>query len=833
MLVVLAIGYYASLTAQTTVTFNYTGNYQDWVVPPCVTSISVDVRGADGGNANTAQGGNGARVTHPAIPVTPGQTLRIYVGGSGTMPTGGWNGGGNGYAGVGGSTGSAGGGGASDIRVAPYALANRLIVAGGGGGASGGNPSNAAGGAGGCANGVNGAGSPYTGTGGVGGSQVAGGNGGPPWGGGQWGFPGSLGQGGNGGYYAYASGGGGGGGYYGGGGGGSDNCCQWANGGGAGGGGSSFTPAGGVCTANFNNGAGQVSITYIGIPPALAASNTGPYCEGDQIDLSITAGGTQYDWAGPNGYVANNIQNPSIVGATTAMAGTYTVTITAGAGCTTTATTTVVVNTNPIPSASNTGPYCAGDVIQLNSPTGSATDDWAGPAWAMNDVQNPTIAASTPAMSGTYTVTVTNAQNCSATATTDVLVNPLPTPTATNTGPYCEGDLVQVNSTGGVDYDWTGPAGFNLPNTQNANIPNANMAMNGTYTVTVTDVNNCVSTSTTTMVVNLLPIPVANNDGPYCEGDMISMTSGGGASYAWSGPLGYASVVQNPVIMASTVPMSGTYTVVVTSAQNCSATTTTDVTVTALPIPTASNTGPYCERDTVKLNSTGGTQYAWVGPNTFISTLQNPTIMNSAPAATGTYTVTVTDGAGCVSTTTTSVLVVPSPTAIGLFNPQNPSTLKPEVYFFDESYANITNWLWNVDGATYTTPDFTHTFTNAGQYVVTLLVTNNYGCLDSTSFVITVDPEIGIYIPNSFTPNGDELNEVFYVYGSEWNRMELIIFDRWGNEVFYSTDPTKGWNGRRNNTGDVLMMGTYAYKVYIIDNFGKEHNLMGHINLLR
>jgi len=825
------------LQAQTTVTFNYTGAAQTWTVPACVYNIQVDVRGARGGNANFAAGGNGARVT-ATLAVTPGQVLQINVGGQGALPGAGWNGGGAGRNGFAPGGHSAGGGGASDIRVTPYALANRSVVAGGGGGAAGGT-SPGAGGAGGCANGATGAGSPFTVTGGVGGSQVAGGNGGPPW------FPGvpaavyggngALAVGGIGGLWGDASGGGGGGGYYGGGGGGSDGCCTGGNGGGGGGGGSSFTPGGGVCTQGFNNGNGIVTITYTGGGAIAAPTNTGPYCEGATINLNVPTGVgvTTYDWAGPGGYTALNVQNPTIPGSTIAMSGVYTVTITSPA-CVSTGTTTVVVNPNPVPNATNTGPYCDGNTIQLNSVGGLATDDWTGPGgYAVIDVTNPTIAGATPAMTGDYTVTVTNGFNCSATSVTTVTVNPLPTPTAANTGPYCEGDVVDVTSAGGVDYDWMGPAGFTLSNTQNVTFPAAMMPMNGTYTVTVTDANNCSATATTLMVVNLMPIPVANNDGPYCEGDPINFTSGGGATYNWSGPLGYTNVIQNPTLTPSVVANSGTYTVVVTTAQGCFETATTTVVVTALPIPLASNTGPYCEGDLLELAVVGGTSWSWSGPQSFTSVSQNPTRTNAQPNFSGIYTVVATDGAGCTGTATTDVLVSPTPTAVPQFNPQNPSMLDPEVEFFESSFANIVSYDWNVDGVSYTTNTFNHTFANPGDYPSYLVVTNIFGCFDTTHFNVHVDPMTTIFIPNTFTPNGDGLNEMFSVYGMGWDTMEMIIFDRWGSEVFYSADPAKAWNGSRQNVGELLMEGTYTYKIYIRDIYGDDHNFMGHVNLIR
>ena len=243
----------------TSVNFNYTGSSQNWVVPSCVTSITVNVAGAEGGGAN---GGNGALITGN-INVTPGQTLQIKVGGEGSCPNAGYNGGGLGGSANSTSNNGCGGGGATDIRVAPFQLNDRIIVAAGGGGMGGGN-TDADGGEGGCSSGIAGT-SPF-GVGGGGASQTNGGSGGPPWiSSGNSGNIGSLGIGGNGAIdpcYNLGPGGGGGGGYYGGGGGGSDCFSFGSLGGGGGGGGSSLTPSGFTCIANNNSNDGYVIITY-------------------------------------------------------------------------------------------------------------------------------------------------------------------------------------------------------------------------------------------------------------------------------------------------------------------------------------------------------------------------------------------------------------------------------------------------------------------------------------------------------------------------------------------------------------------------------------------
>ncbi|MES2397537.1 MAG: glycine-rich protein [Bacteroidota bacterium] len=230
-----------------TLTFNYTGAAQAWTVPACVTSITIDVKGSQGGdNGGVSFGGRGGRV-QGTIAVTTGEVLYIYVGGAGAgCATGGYNGGGNTTCMYGNLQNR--GGGASDIRRTPYALGNRLVVAGGGGG-TGYNYNST------CDNGGNGGG--LTGisypvcaeTAATGGTQSSGGAGGV-WTGYAAGSAGVFGTGGDAG--SGTGGGGGGGGYYGGGGGG------W----GGGAGGSSLVPAGGSTTSGVQAGNGQVTITW-------------------------------------------------------------------------------------------------------------------------------------------------------------------------------------------------------------------------------------------------------------------------------------------------------------------------------------------------------------------------------------------------------------------------------------------------------------------------------------------------------------------------------------------------------------------------------------------
>src|SRR4051812_29194354 len=341
--------------------------------------------------------------------------------------------------------------------------------------------------------------------------------------------------------------------------------------------------------------AGTTNVVVNAAPATPTASNGGPYCEGATISLSTPlVSGATYSWTGPNGFTSTQ-QNPTRTNATTADAGTYSVTITVN-GCTSAAgTTNVVVNPTPAtPTASNGGPYCEGATIALFAPAvGGATYSWTGPNGFTSTQQNPTRTNATLADAGTYAVTVTVNGCTSAAGTTDVVVNPSPaTPSASNGGPYCEGATISLSTAlvGGATYSWTGPNGF--PSAlQNPTRTNATTADAGTYSVTVT-VSGCTSAAgTTSVTVNLIPAtPTASHGGPHCAGATRSPSTPGpgGATYAWTGPNGFTSALQNPTRSNATLADVGTYSVTITVGGCTSAAGTTNVVVNATPAtPTA------------------------------------------------------------------------------------------------------------------------------------------------------------------------------------------------------------------------------------------------------
>jgi large repetitive protein len=274
-------------------------------------------------------------------------------------------------------------------------------------------------------------------------------------------------------------------------------------------------------------------------------------------------------------------------------------------------------------------------------------------------------------MSGLYSVTVTVAGCTSPPGTTTVSVNPAPTtPTASSNSPVCVGSTINLtaNTIAGATYSWTGPNGF-TSTSQNPIITSSTTLMSGVYSV-IASVGTCVSSAgTTTVTINPTPTsPIANSNSPVCVGSQINLSSNliPGATYAWSGPNGYLSAIQNPSIPNSTVAMTGTYSLTITVGGCTSLPSTTNVVVNTIPTtPTIASNSPICEGSSINLttNAVTGATYSWTGPNGFTSTSQNPSITGATSAMAGTYSLTVSIGICNSPVGSTTVVVNPLPSA--------------------------------------------------------------------------------------------------------------------------------------------------------------------------
>lgn len=428
----------------------------------------------------------------------------------------------------------------------------------------------------------------------------------------------------------------------------------------------------------------------------------------------------------------------------------YTVTTT-GTCKPATASGTITVNALPAATASNNGPVCVGDRLTLTGgPSGiQYSYSWTGPNGFSSNQQSPNVSNNaTLAMSGTYTLTVTNTlTTCKSSATTDVIVNSNPVATASSNSPVCVGSPINLTGgpSGSYTYLWTGPNGF-TSSLQNPVIPSATTANGGTYTLTVST-GSCQGTASTTVTVNTLPVATASSNSPVCVGTTLSLTggpSGAQYTYSWSGPNGFTSTQQSPVVSTSaTLLMGGTYTLTVrNTTTGCVGTASTSVTVNALPVATASNNGPVCVGTPLVLagGPSGMTTYYWTGPNSFTSNLQNPVVSTSATTAmAGIYTLTVTNSNGCLGTATTTVTVNTLPVATAS---NNGPICAGTPLILTGGPAGMTSYSWtgpNSYTSNLQSPTVSTAATVAMAGVYTLTVTNGTGCTSTVTTTVVVN----------------------------------------------------------------------------------------------
>ncbi len=441
--------------------------------------------------------------------------------------------------------------------------------------------------------------------------------------------------------------------------------------------------AGGSATVNFNAGAsGNYNYIYSTAVckdtlSVLVSSSLSPNIAG--VNSICSGGTTPLTASGGNTYAWSNGSNGSLINVGP---GTYTVTATDATGCT--GSSTKIISSLAAPSASIAGAnsVCSGSTISITASGG------VGYAW--NSGQNT---ANINVGAGTYTVTVTNASGCTASATQ--IINSLAAPTASIAGAnsVCSGSTTSITASGGVGYAW------------NSGQNTANITVNaGTYTVTVTNASGCTASST--KIINTLSAPTAAIAGTnsVCSGSTTSITASGGTGYSWNSGQNTANITVG----------AGTYTVTVTNASGCTASATQIINSLAAPAASIAGANSVCSGSTTSITASGGVGYAWnSGQNT-----ANITV------GAGSYTVTVTNASGCTATSTKIINTLSAPTAAiaGANSVCTGSTILITA-------SGGVGYSWNSGQNT--------TSINAGAGTYTVTVTNASGCTASATQIIS------------------------------------------------------------------------------------------------
>jgi hypothetical protein len=492
------------------------------------------------------------------------------------------------------------------------------------------------------------------------------------------------------------------------------------------------------CISNASNTI-FVNVTPINTP-TITANGPTTFCPGGNVILSSNVVvGVNYQW---------NLNGVAIAGATAATyqavsAGNYTVTQSNGTYTTTSVSTSVAISmVNPTITAGGPTTFFAGSNVSLTANTGTGfTYQWYNNGTIISGATNSSFSAS---MSGSYTVTITNALLCTFTSSaTVVTVNPIPTPNISAGGPttFCAGANVTLSAVAqtGMTYQWY----MNSVIIAGATSATYSATASGAYTFTQTNgsVTSTVSNSIS-VTANPLPSAVITAGGPttFVNGGSVTLSATlvTGMTYQWYNG---ASPISGANSNTYTATLSGNYTLQITSASNCTSTSNAIiVSVGAIPTPTISAGGPttFCNGDSVTLTATvvTGMTYQWYLNGTVISGATNTTIkvFNS-----GSYTFVQTNGAASSSPSSPiSVTVNALPTATitaggptTFYNGSNVVLSSNTGAGFSYQWYNGTTLITGATSSTYTA-------IVSGNYKIK--ITNSFGCFTySTPIAVTVN----------------------------------------------------------------------------------------------
>ncbi len=479
---------------------------------------------------------------------------------------------------------------------------------------------------------------------------------------------------------------------------------------------------------------------------------------------------------------------------------------------------------------------------------------------------------------GNYTVTVTDATGNSSTSVVHISEPTSITITTTNLS-SCGGSAIgsaTASASGGTPgyiYSWnTGQSSQNVTGLGG-----------GTYTITVTDKNGCFDTTTVHILSGAVPNATISGISTICAGQSTSLSASGGIFYKWN--------IGDTTRIITVQPASPTtYSVIVTNANGCTATSSQTVTVNPLPVGKISGLNTICFGESCKLTVSGGSNYLWNTGDTSAS-------ITVSPSDTTTYSVTISTK-GCVgadsTTTTVNVNPLPMPSITGVKSIcLNQSTVLSafggQMYIWNTGAFTQTITVSPKVDTTYSVTVYkngcgsdtllfmtvnpnpvviisgggaimegktTQLTTTSGMLSYAWTPTTGLSCVScfnplaspdvNTNYCVTVidsnncsgkactEIDVGcgdVFVPSAFSPNSDGQNDVLYVRGKCIQSFSFLVFDRWGEKVFESENLAYGWDGKFKN--QLCNSGAYTFYVKGTLYDGSSVSKMGSVILVR
>lgn len=556
-------------------------------------------------------------------------------------------------------------------------------------------------------------------------------------------------------------------------------------------------------------------------------------CEGDTTfftDLSTDGGDSLivWEWDFGDGFTST-LQSPAHV---YAQGGTYTTSLHVATfnGCEHTYSTDVVVNSIPN-AAFSVADVCLSDTSVFTDESTIATGNITSWNWNLGDgttfmTQNPSYIYS---LDSTFTVSlvITADGGCSDSTAQTVTIHSVPQAAfsvedvcITQTSVFSDSSAINNGSIS--NYDWN----FGNGNTSTSQNPTEVYATPATYTITLVTTSDfgCVDSvsHTTTVFPNPVSSFAATTDSSctYPVSVSYSNTSSGASLYDWTFGNGDSSTVFAPSVVYDT---AGDYNVTLLVTNQFGCTDDTSLVYHVYPIPVADFTissAQGCQPLSITFNtaiSQNADFYEWNFHDGNTSTSSDPTNVFRVPGVYG-VTLTVTGAGGCVDTVyyPNIITVFQNPYADFSYHVVNDPNIDGTTDFTNLSSPIVASHWDFGDDSTSNEMNPTHQYGNYGDYLVTLIVTDSLGCVDTTLINIYVDYFGGLWVPNAFIPTGEDGYNTFLPRGTGLISYNMQIYDTWGNLLF-ETDklengqPAEGWNGIHK--GALLPQDAYVWHI--------------------
>ena len=523
-------------------------------------------------------------------------------------------------------------------------------------------------------------------------------------------------------------------------------------------------------------------------------------CAGEPIQfINNSIGGTNYEWSFGD-LNSSDEENPEYIYATP---GEWDVMLivsdaSGSSGCLEpdTAFASLFIEDVPQPLIDQVPPICQGESANLQA-YGTDALQWV-PDPTLDDPSIPNPIAS-PLITTTYTVEDSNTcgvGTAEVTVTVDILQTDI-----TNDMTICVGDVVELEATGGASVLWSPTGGLGSPTSQ---VTTASPSETTTYTALISSANDCTAEEDVT--INVIQAAPGGQTYPtiyLCEGQGVFLEAADGLSFLWSPE----DLVSNPLSQNPYTSPTENTTYYVSIANACGVGVDSVSIELVAPTASASGGGWMCRGETMELSASDAVNYSW-SPAGLVAN-PNAQTTQAFPTETTTFTIHATDEFGCTGSTDITVFVWQPPYVDA--GPDREVDWLDEVQLYGTADAD--SFWWSPPELLSCTECLTPEATILGPQWFVLQTISDEGCIASDSVFIEVFHPV--YVPNSFTPNNDGVNDAFLIKGIDARGYRLEIFNRWGERLFYSEDVTEPWigNDQRRDSDYFVPDGVYLWRL--------------------